>query len=489
MTDPRDELDTWMNAQVQPLPPPPGTFELIRRRARRRKVTRAVAAAAATAAAVALVATVPRLVMTQLQLGPSRPGGAEAGQSSTVGAGRPQPSQAAGSRPPSTATPAASALPPAPPDFAATSVTFVGADTGYVIGQAGTPGQCTGPSPDICTSLAGTTDGGRTWHGVRAPVTGAPQGDSGVSQLRFFDTRDGWAFGPALWATHNGGQSWARISTGGLRVLALETAGQRVFAVWARCTGTGSAWAAGCTSAGLYSAAPGGDRWAAVAGVTPGTGPGGQASASLVLTGQRGYFLAPTGILYSGPVGSAGAWQPVAGPPGGTASGTPAANASSGASSGASAGATPGTAPCAPGGAQPGGQPASALLAATSASGLVLVCPGPASGDSQAKTVYTSADGGRTWRQGGTAPAAGRATSVAGTTTGTIVLATTSGLQISQDGGATWAAARGALPPGGLSYVGMTTPQQGVAVPADAGQHAVWITRDGGLSWQESAIP
>jgi photosystem II stability/assembly factor-like uncharacterized protein len=103
--------------------------------------------------------------------------------------------------------------------------------------------------------------------------------------------------------------------------------------------------------------------------------------------------------------------------------------------------------------------------------------------------VYTSADGGQTWRQAGTAPAAGTATSVAGTTAGTIVLATTDGIEVSQDGGATWTAAHGPLPASGLRYVGMTTPDQGVAVPADAGLHAVWLTRDGGMTWQESAIP
>ena len=70
MTDPRDDLDTWMNAQVQPLPPPPGTFELIRKRARRRKMTRAAAAAAGAAAVIAVIATVPRLVITQLNVGP-----------------------------------------------------------------------------------------------------------------------------------------------------------------------------------------------------------------------------------------------------------------------------------------------------------------------------------------------------------------------------------------------------------------------------------
>ena len=135
-----------------------------------------------------------------------------------------------------------------------------------MLGQAGTPGHCGPPSPYICTSLAGTSDGGKTWHGVTAPVTGAPKGPSGVSQIRFYNTSDGWAFGPQLWATHNGGRSWKQISTGGLRVTALETAGQRVFAVWARCSGTGASWAAGCTGQALYSAAPGGNRWAPVPG-------------------------------------------------------------------------------------------------------------------------------------------------------------------------------------------------------------------------------
>jgi len=226
MADPRDDLDAWMNAQVQPLPPPPGTFELIRKRARRRKMTRAAVAAAGAAAVIAVIAVVPRLVITQLQLGPSSSRGAAAGQTSSAGPARSHASTAPAT--PSAAgsgSPPATALPPAPPNFAATSVTFVGTETGYVLGQAGTPGQCQGPNPDICTSLAGTGDGGRSWHGVSAPVTGAPDGAAGVSQLRFYDTADGWAFGPGLWATHDGGHTWSQVSTGGLRVLALETAG------------------------------------------------------------------------------------------------------------------------------------------------------------------------------------------------------------------------------------------------------------------------
>src|SRR4029077_7837226 len=88
--------------------------------------------------------------------------------------------------------PAATVTPAAPPNFAATSVTFVRPGTGYVLGQARTRGECSGPDPGISTSLAGTTDAGRTWHGVPAPVTGPPPGAAGGSQARVFDATDGW---------------------------------------------------------------------------------------------------------------------------------------------------------------------------------------------------------------------------------------------------------------------------------------------------------
>jgi photosystem II stability/assembly factor-like uncharacterized protein len=289
-----------------------------------------------------------------------------------------------------------------------------------------------------------------------------------VSQVRFYNTSDGWAFGPQLWATHDGGLHWTRIRTHGLRVTALETAGQRVFAVWAQCSGGGTDFAAGCTSSALYSASPGGDQWAAVPGAGTAYSLGGAANSSaLVLTGSRGYLLAPDGTLLSGPVTSAGAWQPVTGT------------------------ASPSPAPCQPGAAQASGQPSGALLAATTTTpaGLVLVCASPAAGGAQAKSVYTSADGGQTWQKAAAAPAAGTTTSVAGTTTGRIILATTAGLELSTDGGATWTAGQGSLPSGGFSYAGMTSPTQGVAVPADTAQHAVWFTADGGQTWQASPIP
>ena len=51
MPDRRDDLDSWLDERVDPLPPPPGTFELIKRRARRRKYGRLAAGAALDEAA------------------------------------------------------------------------------------------------------------------------------------------------------------------------------------------------------------------------------------------------------------------------------------------------------------------------------------------------------------------------------------------------------------------------------------------------------
>ena len=130
-------------------------------------------------------------------------------------------------------------------------MTFVGTETGWVIGQAGVAGHC---ATAFCTSMARTDDAGKTWSGVPAPVTGSPEGSTGVSQIRFLNTEDGWAYGPELYATRDGGQTWTRVGTGGLRVTDLETVGRRVFALFASCTGSGPAFAAGCTSFTLSSA-------------------------------------------------------------------------------------------------------------------------------------------------------------------------------------------------------------------------------------------
>jgi hypothetical protein len=463
MDEPRDDIDTWLQERVTPLLPRPGAFEQVRRRARRRKLGQAALATAGAVIVVAGAITVPRLILN----GPV--GGtpvAVSRSSAPVQPTSPNPSQTATGGPAaasSTPTPIPTAA-PVPPNFQASSVTFVSTDTGWVIGQAGTPGHCGPPSAYICTSIAATDDGGATWHGLPAPVAGAPDGGSGVSQVRSLDGANAWAFGPQLYATHDGGRTWTKIATHGLRVTGLETVGNRAFAVWARCTGTGPDFAGDCTSFTLYSTPAGLDAWTPVTGVTglqanPAGAPG---SAQLVLTGSQGYLLTPAGGLVSGPVTGSANWQPVT-----TAL------------------------PCAPGNAENGGHPLRGMLASTG-SGLVLLCAGQDSGSRQAKTLYYSANGGRTWDTAGQAPVPGVAMSLSGTPGGPVLVATSTGIDVSTNapgaGPLAWRTAGGATAPGGYSYVGMTTSAQGVAVPADENLNAVWFTYDGGAHWVASPV-
>jgi hypothetical protein len=359
-----------------------------------------------------------------------------------------------------------------PGNFAPSSVTFVSTATGWVIGQAGTPGQCTGPKPDICTSMAVTVNGGRTWQGMPAPVAGPPDGARGVSEVRSLNGVEGWAFGPQLYATHNSGQHWTKIDTHGMRVIDLETVNNQVFAVWAQCAGTGPDFAASCTSFSLYTSRANVDQWVPVSGavnLTPGQ-PGAASSVQLVLTGQFGYLLAPDGTIYQGIDWkySAGPWLAVS-------------------NSGA------GVQTCAPGPAQADGLPSGGLLAATG-HGLAELCLGPVSNGSQTKTLLYSPDGGISWWTAGTAPSAGVATSLSGTPAGPVLVATTQGIDASvqapraHSATLTWRATNGAALAGGFSYVGMTTSAQGVAIPADQSVHAVWFTYDGGTNWQPSYV-
>jgi hypothetical protein len=462
-----DELDAWLDAPVEPLPAPPGTFQRIQRRARRRKTAKLMSTAAGVVVVIALAFAVP-FVVPGLH-GPSGNGKPTALGTPTSasrvrsGNGNGSVNSRSNTRP----APAASLSPggsasPVPANFQPTSVTFVGPNVGAVIGQAGTPGQC---ATRYCTSLAGTSDYGANWYGVNAPVTGAPDGSSGVSQIRFLNTRDGWAFGPGLWVTHNGGASWTPEQTSGLRVTDLETAGDMAFALFASCTGTGSDYGSGCTSFSLQESADSGDQWTPVPGASASlSAPAGQpGSASLVLTASSGYLLAPTGELLSGPLTGA-AWT-VAGA----------------------------ALPCQPGAPGSAGQPTSALLAADPVQ-LILLCTSPAPGtDTQLKSVYQSTDGGAQWSATGTPPATGIATSLAAQTGGGLLLATDAGIFRSVNNGSTWQLAQ-ASPAGaaagqaGFSYVGMTSFQNGVALPADPSLHQVFTTGDGGSTWQARLV-
>lgn len=471
MDEPRDDIDTWLNERVTPLLPRPGAFEQVRKRARRRKLGQAAIAAAGAAVIVTAALTVPPLIISRLdQTSTETPVGPRHA-TPTPHPSRARPTHSPSTPPPSSTANPPAALPPVPANFAVSSVTFVSTSDGWVIGPAGIPGHCTGPNPGICTSLAATSDGGATWHGVPAPVSGSPSGARGVSQIRSLNGRDGWAFGPQLYATHDGGHTWAKIATHGMRVTSLETVAGRAFAVWARCTGGGPDFAANCTSFSLYSAPASAGQWSPVpgaTGLTSGKTPA-AASAQLVLTGSRGYLLAPDGVVYAGPVTGGAGWQPAA------SNGVP----------------LPG---CGlPGPAQPDGVPADTMLASTG-TGLVELCLSQTPGHPQNKLLVYSADGGRTWIPAGLAPPAGLATSLSGTPAGQVLVATDGGIDVSANAaglrpyGLRWHAVKGASLAGGFTYVGMTTSDQGVAIPADRSVHAVWFTYDGGRHWQESLV-
>jgi hypothetical protein len=194
---------------------------------------------------------------------------------------------------------------------------------------------------------------------------------------------------------------------------------------------------------------------------TSGLTNGGHAgSAAIVLTGTRGYLLAPNGMLYAGPLDAGAPWLQVA------------------------------KIPCVVGAAQPDGQPAGALLGAVTATSLIFACtPPPVPGGLQKKVILTSANGGASWRELAIAPAAGIATSLAASPAEAVVLGTNQGIDILPAGGTNWQQATvKSAPATGFTFVGMTTDTQGVAVPADAAAGEIWFTFDGGQTWTPSAV-
>ena len=115
---------------------------------------------------------------------------------------------------------------------------------------------------------------------------------------------------------------------------------------------------------------------------------------------------------------------------------------------------------------------------------------GPSGAGGQQKLMYSSLNGGASWIAIAQAPTAGIATSVAASPAETIVLGTDQGIDVLPAGDIAWQAATlsAAAPPGGFSYVGMTTDSQGIALPASPASGTVWFTFNGGLTWRPSQL-
>ena len=353
---------------------------------------------------------------------------------------------------PSAASPAASAppastspVPPATPSASTSllglspaSVTFVSADDGWVLGT----GTCSGAP---CAAIARTVDGGRTWTGVSAPaaaiVPGGDQGPPGISRLRFADARDGWAFGPDLWATHDGGATWARLTIPGLpadaAIVALESANGKVHA--AVLDGQDYRVASSPVGADDF-------RLSAVR-VPVGAGP--VPAVQLVVSGAAGWLIENDRAVVGGARlvnGAWVAWQP----------------------------------PCAD-------VVGPAFLAASSPTELAAACDVGLWGTSTGDHLYVSHDGGSTFVESGTAVLLTTAAQVAAASPSTIVVggfdAKGAVLVATFDGGRTWAvvARLGAT----IADLGFTTAAQGVVITAPAdGTASLLMTRDGGRTWR-----
>jgi photosystem II stability/assembly factor-like uncharacterized protein len=332
------------------------------------------------------------------------------------------------------------------------SASFVSASAGWLLA---TP--CADQVPTCRTIvLLKTSDGGRTWSGAHAP--GAPPADmfqgsppaNAVGTILFTSARAGWAYGPALWQTRDGGLTWRRMRGPGGPVQDLGVAADRVLAVTSRCDGSA------CTFR-VYAAPDGSDDWRTL----PGAIATGARSAQLAVSGDVAYlFATPAGagrpVLAGGPVNGAAPWRSRSDP-------------CSGASSGALA-------------AAPGGW-------------LFLGCGLEPGAGNQVKTAYLSHDGARSWRKVASPPFGGYLAGASMSPGGTIFLSgERMDVYISWDRGRTWHESPSLRNAAGLAGAGFpltaltVTDTWGFAFQEGVHPQQVWLSRDGGRHWTTVTI-
>lgn len=424
-----DELVSRIGAIPAGQPPSRGTASRLPRFAR--------FAAELAAAAIVVVAVSAILLARNGGNTPGGPLGPGATSPATPAASA-APAVVATPSPSPSASPAETVAPAAVLGLEPASVTFVSADAGWVLGT----GTCAaGP----CAAIARTGDGGRTWSPAPAPATAMAQGPgqatSGVSGLRFADPNDGWAFGPDLWATHDGGTTWARVTIPGLAanapVFALETAGGIVHAV-----------VLDGGSFRVASSPVGSDRWS-VSPVRVPVGAGPVPAVQLVLSGAAGWLVENDRTVVGGARLANGSW--VAWTP-----------------------------PCAD-------VVGPAFLAASSPTELAAACDVGLWSNPTGDHLYLSHDGGSTFAPSGTAAPLTTAAMAAMASPSVVVVGGSDGtgsiLIATTDAGGTWKVVE-RLPAGQIADLGFTTATQGVVIVAGAGGSAsLLMTRDGGQTW------
>jgi hypothetical protein len=260
--------------------------------------------------------------------------------------------------------------------FVAQSASFVTESDGFVLGDA----TC---SVGTCTAILHTTDRGAEWSALSTPPTAISyQGASGVSELHFADQLDGWAYGDALWATHDGGNTWNQLRLGG-SIVAMASGLGVAYALVQAC----ASCSAPADSIRLFRSPVGADAWAAVPGVDLGQ------QSELVAEGATVFLLGsnPTEILRS-------------------TNGAPF---------------VPLTNPCPANPGSPVLGPVS--MAASDPSDLAFLCSGGAAAGSSDKEVFISHDGGVSYQRVPDAPFGGDAVGLAMPSPTTVLVSALSG--------------------------------------------------------------
>lgn len=354
-----------------------------------------------------------------------------------------------------------------PNSFEPASVSFVSQSDGFVLGTS------QGCASTSCASIVTTTNNGASWQQMPAPPapfllkTAASGASSGISQIRFANINNGWAFGPSLYVTHNSGASWQQVPISG-QVTALATAGSRVFAVVTHCNGQTGA----CSPSSLMSSSLSSNSFSQVPGVVGSTQPNGMEGES-----PLALYATPNGVAGFVSMGYQGNYP-----------GTALLYGTNGGSTWARF-----PDPCA------GTNLQISSLAMPNATTLDTLCSGgPAAGSTQ--KILMSTSNSQTKRIG-TAPMGGDGGQLASPSASNQLIATSSGASLiyrSTNSGQSWSTTA-QYGDGGAGFVdfGFTTPTQGIAIhgmPASPGSSnppvdSLIESTNGGASWHTVSIP
>lgn len=334
------------------------------------------------------------------------------------------------------------------------AVSFVSANNGYLLGI--TLSDCAAASASKI-AVRRTTDGGLTWTALPSPPapwggvtpdgTGRIPADA-VTSVLFADARDGWAFGPGLWATHDGGATWHKVATGGRAVQHMAAAGGQVIASLESCDPS-DASCDGARPVGVESSPASQDAWRLVPGAAGGTAVAAQAGTGFAVSAGTGQFGTDEELL-AGPADGSARW---AGRP----------------------------LPCRQG---------AVALAAVTAARLMLACA--QLGAHPATTyLYWSSDAGAHWTRFAVLGLYDGASAIEQAPDGTVLVAGIyNGVELSRDGGRTWtspAAVDGSdsVQGGGPVTTGLVTSEEGYVI---GWLGPLWITRDAGRTWAKVPV-